>query len=43
MPREKILGEEDSNLEPESDSVVVEDNSIWNLRPKTINEYVGQQ
>ena len=43
MSREKILGEEDGALEPETDSTVVEDNGIWNLRPKTINEYVGQQ
>ena len=43
MSREKILGEEDGVLEPETDSTVVEDNGIWNLRPKTINEYVGQQ
>ena len=37
------MGEEDGVLEPETDSTVVEDNGIWNLRPKTINEYVGQQ
>ena len=43
MSREKILGEEDGVLEPETDSTVVEDNGIWNLSPKTINEYVGQQ
>jgi Holliday junction DNA helicase RuvB len=43
MSREKILSDEDRKFDTQFNANETEDRGFWNLRPQTINEYVGQQ
>lgn len=41
MPRERLIGSDDQES-PEEASQPEEDKAIWNLRPRTLDEYIGQ-
>jgi Holliday junction DNA helicase RuvB len=41
MPRERLIGSDDQES-PEEVSQPEEDKAIWNLRPRTLDEYIGQ-
>ena len=41
MPRERLIGSDDQES-PEEVSQPEEDKVIWNLRPRTLDEYIGQ-